>query len=299
MAIDYTVTGLLASIRRRGMIPTSSEALADSDLIALANEEMHGYVLPLLMRTNEEYLVSYSDLAITASDARYSIPERAIGNKVRDVLYLDGGTYRSLSRIEPEFADQYGDDTGTPSAFYLEGHEIVLLPTPSEASTLRVKYYKRPGDLTTTFTFVSAFVDPDYTVGSTSGFTDQDVDFVSADSPFQPVYSAIPIEVRSATAFEPADPVTSALVLGTYMVPAGDSPFPQIPAELHPLLAQRVVVRALEALGDPRVEAAAKRCDQVKQDALALLTPRHEGTGRKVINYNGPGWRRGTSRFRS
>jgi hypothetical protein len=64
----------------------------------------------------------------------------------------------------------------------------------------------------------------------------------------------------------------------------------RIPADLWPLLAQRAVVRCLEALGDERAEAAEARCARVEAKCIELISPRGEGAPRVITNFWGPGW---------
>ena len=64
----------------------------------------------------------------------------------------------------------------------------------------------------------------------------------------------------------------------------------RIPTDLWPLLAQRAVVRCLEALGDDRAEAAEARAGRVEQKCIELISPRGEGAPRVITNFFGPGW---------
>jgi hypothetical protein len=74
---------------------------------------------------------------------------------------------------------------------------------------------------------------------------------------------------------------------------AGQSPVPQIPPELHPLLAQRVVCKALESLGDAAgFQAAQLKMAEIQQAALPLITPRVDGEPKRFANRNSPFRRR-------
>ena len=65
---------------------------------------------------------------------------------------------------------------------------------------------------------------------------------------------------------------------------------PGIPMDLCPLLIQRAVYRCLDAIGDPRAEAAMAAAERTRVTCIQLISPRGEGSPRVVINYNGPGW---------
>lgn len=68
-----------------------------------------------------------------------------------------------------------------------------------------------------------------------------------------------------------------------------------IPLEVVQYLVQRVVVRALEAEGDPKSQLAEKTADYMRASLITVLSPRIEGNPRPIINRNAPGWGR---RFR-
>jgi hypothetical protein len=95
---------------------------------------------------------------------------------------------------------------------------------------------------------------------------------------------------RTSNTFTFSSGLDTAIVVGDYICLAGESPIPQIPVALHPLLAHRVVLRALEALGDPKAQVAAKTCEELTKSAMLLLTPRSDGNARVVINRYGPGF---------
>jgi hypothetical protein len=70
---------------------------------------------------------------------------------------------------------------------------------------------------------------------------------------------------------------------------AGETIIPQIPDELHPILAQRVACRCLEALGDREgLGAANAKLAEMISLAMPLINDRTEGNPQKVVNYNSP-----------
>lgn len=286
------------------MLPATSEALADSDLLAMATEELQTYIMEVLTSAREEYRVFYTDVSVTAGTAQYIIPERASGDKVRDVLYLSGTSYVPLPRVEPERVET-SSTTGSVGGYYFEDNTLVLVPTPSQAGTLRVKYLRRPSKLVATSAVATvqsidgtrriittvASIPSTFTTGirvdavdNNPGFRTHSIDLLTTAS-------------TSGTTITVTTDIPTSVAAGDLICLAGESSIAQCPVELHPLLAQRTAVKALEALGDPKMARADEVCERMRRDAVGLLTPRSDGSARTLVNYNGPGWT-GTRRWR-
>lgn len=295
-----TVTGnaIVDSVRRRGMLPNSSRAMTDEDILKIADEELLTYVLPLLLREGVgEHLVAVYDDTTVVGQSHYLIPDDAAISKLRDLQILEGDTFCSLQYSEPEDSDPCGQ------TFSFEGEYVVLRPTPTSATTLRFKYYRRPGTLVrkeeagriTDITGLDVTVTPAALFGASTTAT---VDVVRGRPGFGTLWRNIDVTVdgTGAVLTFPDTESLEGVSLGDYVCNQGEAPFPQIPKELHPLLIQRVVVRCLEALGDPKFQASKVLCDELAAQAIEFLTPRNDGTGRVVVNRNGPGWGRWSRR---
>lgn len=299
-AQDFTSTALLASIKRRGMIVGATDTWSDADLLALATEEMQSYVMSVLMDVREDYRTADYDVATVASTATYRLPERAAGDSLRNVLYSsDGGLeYSPLVRVD---ADQAGASAtlGTPYGFYFKDTDVVLVPTPAIAGTLRLQYPRRPSKLvaasavatiapggingnrtviTTTATIPSTF---------TSGVT---VDVVDNNPGFKILtMDAATTGTVSGTTITLSAALPASVAAGDYVCLAGESVVPQIPVEMHPLLAARTVEVALEALGDKKSVVAAKRTETMRREAIGMMTQRSKGSVRALVNRYGVG----------
>lgn len=304
----YTASYLLNSMKRRGMIPKTSErSFGREDLLWFMTEECQTYMASLLIGIREEFFDHIYDVTTVSGTDKYAIPPRAVGSKLRQVLL--GGNAQSLQvlqRIEPK--QQYGSAFGYNSwnTGYLCGYtffdtSVQLLPPPSGGQLLRMVYFRRPnriveesacgtiiaidtnaqqvtitaGEVPTTFTTAVTY---DLVKGS-PGFGTLAMD--------QTITSISGVDVNVLTF---TDALPDGLALGDFVCLAGEAPVPQLPVELHPLLAQRVTVKVLEALGDPRLKDAKAMLDEQRAAALVLLTPKDEGTARFLTNFNGPGW---------
>jgi hypothetical protein len=78
-------------------------------------------------------------------------------------------------------------------------------------------------------------------------------------------------------------------VNGYYICQAEQSCVPNIPTELHPILAQRVAVACLEAMGDEQNKQSAERkLMQMERDAGTFLDNRVEGAQEKIRSRHSP-----------
>jgi hypothetical protein len=299
----YTVSNVVASLKRRGQIPRSSErSFGEDDLIALMSEELQTYMVTLLMGIREEWFVHTKDVT-TDGSTRYAIPERSIGSKLRQVLLGSGGNnYLVLNRIEPKQAYEsiYGLDTnpaGFSNGYILYDTEIQIVPTQTTGQTLRMVYFRRPNRLVAEDAcgLITAIDTDTREVTVTAGevpttFTSSvTYDLVSGRPGFRTLAMDQSVTVAS-NVLTFAQALPDGLQVGDYVCLAGESPIPQIPVEMQPLLAQRTVVKVLEALGDPKVATAKAMLDDQRNAAITLLTPRSEGDSRFLTNFHGPGW---------
>lgn len=302
--MPLTTTLLLADIRRNGMLPASTvSATADADLLLHADAEMQSRLVPLLLRCNEEYLVRLLTQTLTAGQAAYPVPRRAVGARVRDVVLLSGSTRYHLPRLQLEQRSSWlSSATGLPQGFYLDAANVVLTPTPSAADTLEMHIYVRPGMLVDdtsgarAITAVTANADYLGTTGVTgrtrlqfasATLAGSTIDIIAASSPYE--HKALDIAVASAGGAVTSIDVPTASLLATpavgdwVTVTVGTSPVPQLPAELHSLLVQRVVARTLSSLG---YQEEASRADataaEMEHSLVSVLTPRTDGNPKRV-----------------
>ncbi len=304
MAVDYTTTALLASVRRRGLLPDSSDNLDDTDLLAMATEELQTSIAELLNSVAEEHHVTYEDIPVVAGTSAYNIPYRAGGSGVRNVEYASSSSpadtdFYSMNRLEPETVNDFEE-----SGFYFSDGKVVLTPLPTAAGTLRISYPRRPNKLvaesavavvstvnTSTKTITLTAVKP------TAFLTTMTYDIIKATPSFRSIGDSLVVTsfplttTMTFTATLPTD-----IAAGDYVCQSGESPVAQMPPDLNKLLVLKTRFAALDAIGDPRALVASQMADAEFVRATALLTPRNKGRGRKIINRFGPGWY--TNRFR-
>jgi hypothetical protein len=291
--MSYTTSDLLSSIKRRGMIPSSQVTFQDTDLLSMATEEIQIELLPLLIGVREEYYVRSYDYAITSATQSYRVPVRAVGMGLRDVLYRDSttGVMYPLSQITTS-EDSGEDETNLPYLYYLCDNSVYLTPIPSTTNgTLRLLYYCRPGKLvetsdaaqitvitTGTNTVTCSAAPPSTWTTATS------VDFIRGTGGQE--YLAIDQAISSVSGSDIVfSSLPTGLAVGDWIAAAGYSPLPQLPEELQPVLAQKVVCQVLEALGDAQgLQLHQARLKSLLDNALKLISPRVKGGQKKVIS---------------
>jgi len=98
-----TTDALIRSVKRRAMVPTDQSTFNKQDMIDILNEEIEGGILNTLLSMHEEYLVTFTDQSLTQDLKEYKIPYRAIGNKLRGLMYYDqANNYTKMVQIELE-----------------------------------------------------------------------------------------------------------------------------------------------------------------------------------------------------
>jgi hypothetical protein len=309
MAKILNTCSLINTSLRRAMIPSDQSTFSCCDIIDIMNEELSIHVVPMVMRVHEEHFVFTEDQCVCACKVRYKIPYRAIGNKLRDVQYIDGSSIYEMTRISPEDRPSYntGYIENQAMSFYLENDNIVLSQQQSGSGKIRSSYYLRPNELvkasragtisavcvgccTTTFT-LSNF--PAHFSCTTT------FDIIQGKSPnkiitFDATVCTSNSGVKTIT-FDndqlkiidhlSTTPKAATFTVGDYILKAEESHIPQLPTELQPILAQRTAVKMLEALGDIEgVKLAQNELDRMEYNANTLIDNRVEGAPQKIRN---------------
>jgi hypothetical protein len=140
-----TSNDLVASVKRKISFPVSQNTFSDSDILAFANEEMMISQVPSILQWHEEYLVASVTVPLIPFKDRYSVPDRAIGMRLRDIAWSDlGGNLFEMTRITADDKAYYQRSSGSNQQlhkFYLEGNDVVLSPNPSGAVTGSLVFY--------------------------------------------------------------------------------------------------------------------------------------------------------------
>ncbi len=300
----YLTSDLVTSIQRRSAVPSSQVTFQTTDFYAMLDEEIKSKIVPLILRTIEEFYVRHLDIPIIANQANYPIPTRAIATSLRNVQVIDinnEDNRRELERLAPEdlYSSYSGDYRFTiqKNGFYIEGNDIYIYPTPTQTiNNLRLTYYCRPNlpvDPSQCAQVQSInFTTNQITVVSlpTTFSTLTPLDFVQANPGFDwTAQDMTPTNIAgNVLTFGSALPTD--LAVNDYICLSGQTCVVQVPAELHPLLVQYVVVRVLSAQGDSEaLQAANFELQQLQENAMTLISPRVIGKAKRATNGRGIG----------
>jgi hypothetical protein len=298
-----TTEELIRSIKVRAMVPINQDTFTEDDIINFINDEMMLGLIPSILIEREEYLVGPPYIVpILPNISDYPLPERSIGNKLREVNYKDqmGNDYE-MTRIAVDDRYNYLMNTITTQnwkQFYVQGSTLTLFPRAGESPTgsLVMWYYLRPNnvvksDKVGTITAIDR-TNGRITLSSVpSNFAvDHVYDFVKRKSPhniisFDNAVTSVNLSAKTLT-MDPAL-IPSTLQVGDIMAMAGETNVPNVPTELHQVLAQRVACRILEGLGDSQgLQNAMAKLVEMESKTATLIDNRVEGAPRKVVNRN-------------
>lgn len=301
----YTADDLITVVRRRLRLPddtaSGNPTLDDTELLALADEVMYGEVVPFVIRNREEHYVTKEVFELTADTQYVDIPTKAYMNIVRDVRVRPNGdtngTEVSLPRLALEDASE---NPASVYGFALRDNRIYLFPENGSTSgtDLVVDYFYRPGRL-----FKLAEVDTlnaDVSVGGTSlvqastvvytGFAAGDsVDIISAQSPHRLLMRGTVSAYNGSNTITLASGVGEALPAGAYVCQADQTPVPQMPSSLFPLLTCLTAMRAAEVIGAERaVGDLSNQLQRLYKLYTPMLKNRTPGEPKKMINWSSP-----------
>jgi hypothetical protein len=234
VAQSYTVDTLIESARRRGQLTRSAGSLDLSDLVELMNEELQTYMMSFLLSLKEEFAVATYDYTTTSGQYAVSLPPRAIGGKVREIMVKDEDQYRRISRVEPTRVLQPPSNDGTPDRYYFEGNKIIV--DPCGAADIRIKYFRRPGALVLEADagVITAINTGTKTVTLSSlpdGFTtSEEYDFVQSSPPFDTLGMDLAVTGISGNDVTFSATLPTDLVVGDYLCLAGEAPVRRFPS---------------------------------------------------------------------
>jgi len=308
MARPIIASKLIRSVRNRALIPTDTSVFTDEDILDILNEEVTQGLLATIMSLNEEHMVDHIDIPIDSSEdlsAGIDIPERAVGNKLRDVAYIREGNVYELSRISLEEISDFRNDFDRYNynldLFYIEGNKIKFVSNKVSADFVRVYFYMMPNDIVDESECGEVFYVDDNEDGTTTlvlisipdDFSNLPImDIVGAKVPNKiKKFDIKPISVnrtQKTITFNTSD-IDGIIEKGDFVCQQFTSPYLNMPTEMHSLLAQRAAIYILEALGDTEgLRNAMTRLQGMETSIQTVLEDRVEGAPQKINPRHSP-----------
>lgn len=306
---DYDTTTLADDVAERGSLPANDLRFTTAKILAAATLELREGVAPMLSVSRAEHLVYPYTAAVVSGTAEYRMPPRAIGGSLRDVEFIGTDNQpHSLRQLSQDEAEEIGgsNNTGTPYAYYTRNYHVRLVPVPNVAGTLSLPYYARPNKLVVAG--LAAVSGARATAISTTAYNsvaDTLLITILGDPPTAiqgGVAGAMALDiVRATPGFETLTTTTEAsttiveispnvwtytltgvvadpgVVSGDYVCVAGEAPVPQVPVEMHGLLAARAARRLVKATGDARWQDLNADVVELEDKAKSWLSPRVAG----------------------
>jgi hypothetical protein len=282
--MDFTCAGLIEQVKRKSSIPDNQTLYTDSDLVKFLNEELQNKIVPYIASIMEDYFLSEKSYVADGNTKEYLIPPDSIGSKIKSVsIWNDEVQLNQRPRLD------YNNLVSTVSGYYIFNNKIIFYPKAIMSNIIKISYYKRPNDITSTYykiTGISNGANTTLTVDTdpTALSNGTSIDIISKSSPF---VLSLNTTVTSTTTTTIVIPLTTLLSVGDYVSIEGTSAFPQIPQEIIPLLVQAVEVRLNESIGDYNgFQASVATYQQMSTDNMLLISTRNEYPVRKIKNVN-------------
>ncbi len=306
----WTTEQIILHARNKASVDdTGAAGYTDADILDYLYEEMTDEIVPELVEKKANYLLHKAKYALVADQAEYRFPARAVGQKLRDVRYLNADEEQGppLSNYSDGTIDDRGHQQPSPEphGFRARGSYIELFPTPSGSSGFLVfDYYLRPGMLvkaaryrqvagivsTTQITLDSAYPDTAWTTSDTfdvhSDASGADVKQLGVS-----VSTLSGTSVTFSAAIDGSVWGTKAIEVGDYMCLEDEAAIPALPRELHPALGRLGACALLEAMGDEAAlkiqraiyERKMKKLDSIISDRVEANPKAIHGTAGRML----------------
>lgn len=278
---------LLEQVKLLGTPPQGR--FEDDEIFSIASNQINSKLVPFILSLKEEYYLTSEDQTITQDQQAYPIPARAIGLTLREVKVIDGTAIKDINRIDPTEITSLA--SGQVTSFYLQGHDVMLYPTPqSTQGTLRLYYFLSPSEIVAT-ALCARITDIDRVTGLISAVTPSDwttgetYDLVSSKNghqtkAFDLVASAV---VASTSITFTATDIPASIVVGDYVALAGQAPYIQAPDICFQYVVQLTIEQLMIQMSDQAgLESAKAEVARLQELIVAQLQNRVQGAPKQL-----------------
>ena len=279
MALD--TARFLTQVKMKAALPTGR--FTDSEILEIAYDVLLTDVQPMIINIREEYYVKKTNVTVSDGYNTYPINTRALGLTLRELKYIDSASQiNNLVRLAPE--DINDSQSGKPYAFYLEGVNVILYPTPNESGTLVQSYFQRVSKPVETSS-CAAITAIDTATGIVTATppstwtTSNSFDLISRNNGNDTLAKDLTATAVGGSSITfTASNLPSSLAVGDYIALAGESPYIQVPDELISYVTLLTCVDLFESLGDQTaVQMAMAKAEKLKEGLARTLIQRVQG----------------------
>jgi hypothetical protein len=324
LPIQGSVNALIESASRRGNIPDAQMTYLLPDFMSMAQEELMAFALPVLHARRDDYYLEElmfdvanpdtligSDSPSAVVNKGFRLPAYAMASTVRDVQAVSArGSFYNLGRIEVDDVPN-----SVSQAWYFYGNYLVYqqntIGSVAPPIALRCIVHVKPNQLVPEDSLFSDItsdlvgIDSSYRIVSITSPTEVVVDraVTVTDNGLVDIISGEPgYEVKNRSLVVSSSGVSPNIVfptapkipfkVGDWITASGFTPVVPLPLEMHALLAQRIVVKFLEAQGEEsQLQQSRASLDEMVRQIPLMLQPRAEGKPKKLAPRMGL-WRR-------
>lgn len=319
----WTTDDLVAAVKRRAQIPDAAGDLTDDDIIALANEELHTQVVPMVLTAREHFFVKDYTLSVGQGINDYRLPPAVLSGTLIQVILVDasGMNLGEVAQVPLERADYWTLGTAGiqpgHAEYALIGDRIRLALPNANGYSILVRYTRRLGDLiavsscakvngyilntpsATRTQFNCASVPADFNQNDQYCLVQEVPNFdewvsniflqnivTGALGTFSVDEDSIPAEYYTLLASQGFD---GTQIQTGYWCPNGTTCIVPVPDVFHPVLIRATAAQVLRSLGDWQGAAVEQEAlEALKGRIVATITPRTRSRGKTIIVGNHP-----------
>ena len=315
MAVTYLVDDLLTGAKVRANHPDLGGRPIDSEILRMANGALLGVMTGRLMEAVQGELGAELIVPMVIGQSRYPLPSRAAGPKLRYLVLADAKNNRysvTVASAERFVSQNPGTGGGgvPPSGAYLEGNNVVLIPTPTASGfSLIMGFYQRPSQMVLTSTCDQVASTPaadTITLAASTTHTGTSVlDVVQGRPHFQVWQQDLSCTLATTTAtFSAGSLVNRAFIqAGDWVCQANTTCVVPLPVEIQPLLEVRTAMSILRSKNDQSglLNALKDEAAEMESQLYTYMSNRMEGNtetlgGNPLLDSSGTSGY-GTSRF--
>lgn len=286
---DFTTTGLLARLKRKGMLPANQETFSDADLLLTASEVLRDKIYKVIKSLQEDFFLYTKDFT---GVTEFDIPQDAHGGALKGVYNVNASQDLQLPRLT---IAQRADGTAQYSrhwGYWIDGNTI---KTEGEfASTdFQIRYIKRPGHLVAASEggkVVSSTATTIVLDTAPSGFSNTaSYDVQDPESPFRTKDTFAATNWDSGTkTLTVAATSDITYAVDDWVTLTKEAVIPQIMEEAHALLDEATLIRLFADTGmTTSMERRIVVYNSTKADLDEILNPRVSDSPKKIVSKRG------------